>query len=101
MIWLCLKRFFFKFLLLEEETEEADPPPPPSIQTKIPASDGDPNYFENVKDGVHRILKKEKMQEEYQKVRILFDLLTTLWFFIWLITISNKFLNLSVFGGIK
>ncbi|CAE1263385.1 unnamed protein product [Acanthosepion pharaonis] len=49
----------------EEETEETEPPPP--IQTKISAADGDPNYFENVKDGVHRILKKEKMQEEYQK----------------------------------
>lgn len=65
--------FSFSFLILEEETEETEPPPP--IQTKISAADGDPNYFENVKDGVHRILKKEKMQEEYQKVRLLIDFL--------------------------
>lgn len=51
----------------EDETEEVEPPAPPPIQTKIAPADGDPNYFETVKDGVHRIIKKEKMQEEYQK----------------------------------
>jgi len=49
----------------DEESDEI--PPPPQIQTRVPATQQDPRFFNGVKDDAEAILRQEKIQEEYRK----------------------------------
>lgn len=49
----------------DESDDEATRPPP--VQTRVPATQQDPRFFNNVKDDAEQILRQEKMQEEYKK----------------------------------
>ena len=43
-------------------------PLPQSPVSKVPPTQQDPAFFDNVQNDVSRILRQEKMQEEYKKV---------------------------------
>ena len=49
-------------------TEEEEPSPPP-VHTRVPAASQDPHYFDNIASDASKILQKERIQEQYQKVR--------------------------------
>lgn len=50
----------------------------PSSKPETPVTEADPKFFSHVEGDVERILRKEKMQEEYQKVKIKCALLSLL-----------------------
>ena len=45
-------------------------PLPQSPVSKVPVTQQDPAFFDNVQNDVSRILRQEKMQEEYKKVSV-------------------------------
>lgn len=40
----------------------------PQIQTRVPPTQQDPQFFNSVQEDAEQILKHEKIQEEYRKV---------------------------------
>lgn len=61
------------FLLCSAADDEwtlADESPSPKLV--IAAQESDPKFFNRVEEDVNKILQKEKIQEEYRKVCLLF-----------------------------
>lgn len=51
----------------ESEGEENGKDMKPAIQTRVPATEQDPTFFNSVDDDAEQILRQEKMQEVYRK----------------------------------
>ena len=52
-----------------------------SPRTSVPPAEADPRFFDKVQDDVCKTVQKEKIQEQYKKVRNhkLLPILTSLW----------------------
>ncbi|XP_045216554.1 G kinase-anchoring protein 1-like [Mercenaria mercenaria] len=51
----------------KSHSDELDVPPSPVSTTKVPPPASDTKFFDTVESDVNRILRQEKMQEEYKK----------------------------------